>query len=169
MIEKGIIIHGSGRSHGNTMKACQFFSKLNDFPIIDLQYKNIGHFDYDFKNDDDDFIPLIESIISMDYIIFASPVYWYSMSGRMKIFFDRITDLLNHRGDLGQQLKGKKMGVISCSSQDDRNSGFIEAFQLSASYLHMSFIGDAHTWLDGNSLSAKAQEHLRQLNQKIAR
>ncbi len=43
-----------------------------------------------------------------DVLIFATPVYWYSMSGIMKVFFDRITDLLTIKKDIGRKLKGKK-------------------------------------------------------------
>ena len=40
--------------------------------------------------------PLIPIIEKYDTLIFATPVYWYSMSGIMKVFFDRKNDnLLN--------------------------------------------------------------------------
>ena len=35
-------------------------------------------------------------------IIFVTPVYWYAMSGRMKVFFDRWTDLLKIDKDTGR-------------------------------------------------------------------
>lgn len=48
---------------------------------------------------------------SADNIVFATPVYWYAMSGRMKIFFDRFTDLLYTHKSIGKNLKGKKLFI----------------------------------------------------------
>ena len=56
----------------------------------------------------------MKTIISKyDTIIFATPVYWYSMSGILKVFIDRITDLLTIEKELGRKLRGKKMAVVS--------------------------------------------------------
>ncbi|MCP4458779.1 MAG: NAD(P)H-dependent oxidoreductase [Cytophagales bacterium] len=38
----------------------------------------------------------------------ATPVYWYSMSGIMKVFLDRIYDVLTIEKELGRKLHGKK-------------------------------------------------------------
>ena len=40
---------------------------------------------------DDDMKELVEKIKKADCIVLASPVYWYSMSGIMKNFIDRLT------------------------------------------------------------------------------
>lgn len=69
---------GSARSQGNTRTLCNVISSELNAPIIDLRTKNIGHFDYDFQNQKDDFLELIQTIIrEYDCLIFATPVYWY--------------------------------------------------------------------------------------------
>jgi hypothetical protein len=70
------------------------------------------------------------------------------MSGPLKIFFDRLSDLLKSRKDLGRQLRGKRMSVLSCSNDEGVNDSFFEAFRLSADYLGMSYGPEWHGWLD---------------------
>ena len=87
-MNKTVIIQGSARSEGDTSKIVNYLANKNQFDVIDLNSKTIGHYDYDYKNEDDDFIDLITNIINTyDTIIFATPVYWYSMSGLLKVFF----------------------------------------------------------------------------------
>ena len=144
-MQKTIIILGSARSDGNTKQVVNYLLDKNpSFGCIDLNQKNIHYFDYDHSNLADDFIPIVEEMLQYDRIIFASPVYWYSMSAIMKTFFDRITDLLKARHDLGVQLKGKTMASISCSGHDDLDDSFWKPIALSAEYLHMSYEGNVH-------------------------
>ncbi|QQU01999.1 NAD(P)H-dependent oxidoreductase [Myroides odoratus] len=44
--------------------------------------------EYSFQNKEDDFFVVVEHLVNKyDILIFVIPVYWYSMSGVMKIFF----------------------------------------------------------------------------------
>ena len=104
---KGIILQGSSRSYGNTNKVVRFVLERLPFELIDLKTKYIHQYDYEHKHESDDFLPLMRTIVEYDIILFATPVYWYAMSGTMKIFFDRFSDLLHYRKDLGRQLRGK--------------------------------------------------------------
>ncbi len=45
-----------------------------------------------YGNREDDFMKVVDLILR-DRLIFATPVYWYSMNSTMKVFFDRLTDL----------------------------------------------------------------------------
>ena len=94
-----IIIFGSSRSFGETRKAVETIIDNNQIPLVDLLTLNIGIYDYEHSNKNDDFIPLMERVIEHDLIILATPVYWYSVSTHMKIFIDRITDLVEIRKD----------------------------------------------------------------------
>lgn len=159
MKKKSVIILGSNRSFGNTRKLCNLFTDFDDIELIDLNEHTIGHFDYEFKNDSDDFLNLIERIISeFDQIIFATPVYWYSMSGRLKVFFDRISDLLIKHKALGRQLRGKNMAVISCGSGQESTDGFFMPFKESANYLGMNYIGDMHGWVDEHGITKEVKK-----------
>lgn len=154
-----VIIQASSRSNGNTRTIVNYLNKNHQFDVIDLKTKNIGHFDYDFENVDDDFLALMETIISKyDTIIFATPVYWYSMSGILKVFFDRLSDLLKTHKHLGRQLKGKSMGMISNSGANDLKNGFAMPFVESATYLGMQYVGDVHTWFTDDQINAEAKE-----------
>ena len=53
-------------------------------------------------------------LILSDIIIFATPVYWYSVPGILKVFIDRLTSLEN----VGFLLKGKVGGVIAVGEEE---------------------------------------------------
>ena len=161
-MKKTIIIQGSSRSNGNTSKIINHIALKNKYDIIDLSVKNIGHFNYDFKNKNDDFLPLIKEVIeTYDTIIFATPVYWYTMSGILKVFFDRFSDLLHFKKELGRKLRGKNMAMISCGSGPELKETFAIPFIESANYLGMQYLGDVHTWINDDTIS---DEVLKKIN-----
>ena len=167
-IMKIVIIQGSSRSIGNTKKIIDLFKNHIEFDIIDLASKKIGQFDYDFNNRNDDFKTLFEKIVNdYDVILFATPVYWYAMSGLMKTFFDRITDFLKNDKVNGRKLKGKYTGAISCGSDSKQWEGFFMPFQNSAAYLGMNYIGDVHTWMGDGQHDAKVVSLVSDFSDKI--
>ena len=142
---KTIIISGSSRSDGDTDKLVKQIQAIKGWPEISLLNYDIGHFDYDYNNKDDDFLPLIKDLIqNFDTFVFVTPVYWYSMSGRTKVFFDRLTDLLTIEKELGRELKGKNMIGLSVSIGNNLGSDFWKPFQNTANYLNMNFLGGLH-------------------------
>jgi len=142
-----VIIQGSSRSDGNTSLVVDFLHSKIEGDVIDLNTKTIGPFDYEFKNKEDDFIPLIEHIADhYDTLVFVTPVYWYAMSSIMKAFFDRLSDCLRHRKDIGYKLKGKKLAAVSVGSESGIVEGFHVPFRNSAEYLGMTYLGYVHTW-----------------------
>ena len=68
------------------------------------------------------------------------------MSGLLKVFFDRLSDLLIKHKELGRQLRGKNMAMLSNSPYNDLKDGFTMPFIESAKYLGMNYIGDTHVW-----------------------
>jgi multimeric flavodoxin WrbA len=116
MKNRTIILQASSRNKGDSHTIINYLNTNDQFDVIDLKTKNIGHFDYDFNNAGDDFISLMTEIIeNYDTIIFVTPVYWYSMSSILKVFFDRFSDLLKTHKKLGRKLRGKNMAMISCN------------------------------------------------------
>ncbi|TPN81377.1 flavodoxin family protein [Aquimarina algicola] len=167
MSSKGVIIQGSSRSNGNTNKIVSFVQKKTDFDIIDLKLKRFSGFDYDSKNQNDDFLPLIKEIADQySIIIFATPVYWYSMSGIMKNFFDRITDCLTIEKKIGRKLRGKAMAMISCGSDSTIKNGFEMPFVESANYLGMHYLGNIHTWIENETISETLKNELNTFIEK---
>ena len=147
MKTRKLIILGSSRNDGDTAKLTKKLKENCQWDLIDLNDYNFSYFDYDHKNRDDDFLPLMRNIIAnYDTLIFATPVYWYSMSGIMKVFFDRISDLLTIEKDLGRKLRGKRMAVISASGGNDADEDFWIPFRLSAEYLGMNYVSNLHTF-----------------------
>jgi len=168
MKNKGVIILGSSRSQGNTNKIVTLLQKHTGFDCIDLKTKNIGSFDYEFQNKEDDFLPLLRSIVqNYDTIIFATPVYWYAMSGILKNFFDRITDCMTTEKELGRQLRGKNTGMISCGSSPELKTGFTMPFVESAHYLGMHYLGDIHTWLENDGIPDKVSDMVLRFSEKF--
>lgn len=156
----GVIIQASSRSNGNTASVVKLIQKYTGYDIIDLNKYNIGHFDYDFKNDADDFNQLFKEIVSKyQTIVMVTPVYWYSMSGLLKVFLDRISDFLKKETTFGRKLRGKNLAVISCCSSKEYFEGFEVPFVKSADYLGMKYLGYLHTWvLDGDIDKEEAEK-----------
>jgi len=147
-LKKGIIIQASARSNGNTSKIVNAIKSQTQFDVVDLNQKKINHFDYEFKNKNDDFNLLFKEIAkSYDVVLFATPIYWYTMSGVLKVFLDRISDFLFHEKEFGRLLRGKQMGIVSCGSDTEIFEGFEMPFVQSANYLGMDYLGHLHTWI----------------------
>ena len=149
-----VILLGSARSNGNTRLAAEFLAKQLNCDIIDLNDFAIGYYDYEHRNEGDDFLPLMERIIANhDTLIFATPVYWYSMSAVMKTFFDRLSDLLTIRKPLGRQLRGKRMCAISVGFDEETVQGLDMPFRESANYLGMLYLGHVYAWVEKGRLA----------------
>jgi multimeric flavodoxin WrbA len=85
------------------------------------------------------------------------------MSGIMKVFFDRITDLLDNEKELGRQLRKKKMAVITCSIGDNLGDNFWLPFKETSKYLGMHYIGNLHTISNKNN-ETDLKEFIRKID-----
>lgn len=147
-----VIIFGSARNDGNTNLAVKYLNENITADLINLNDLNISYYDYEHSNSGDDFLPTAESILNYKNIIFASPVYWYSMSAIMKTFFDRFTDLVTIRKDLGRSFKGKRIFVLSTSGSQKNIDIFVKPFEATAEYFNMEFGGNLNLNIRGNEL-----------------
>lgn len=146
---KTVIIQGSSRKDGHTEQIIQLLLQEIESDVIHLPDYRIGHFDYDYKNQEDDFPQLIQQIADRyELIIFATPVYWYTMSGHLKVFFDRLTDCLKIDENTGKKLEGKTMAAIGVGSDPEGIEGFFVPFRLTAPYMTMKYAGDVFTWIE---------------------
>ena len=114
----------------------------------------------------DDSLATIRKIAAYDLIIFATPVYWYAMSGTIKTFF-RITDCLEIDKETGRKLRGKNMAAISCGSYNFENGDFFFPFENSAKYLEMNYIGHTHTWISEYAPSKAVIELIKEFSKKL--
>lgn len=161
-----LVILGSSRKDGDTKKIVDQLIAASKWDVIDLNDYNIGYYDYEHRNLDDDYLQLMQGIIrKYDVLIFATPVYWYAMSGIMKVFFDRITDLLDIEKDLGRKLRGKSMAALSCSVGDNLGEDFWIPFQETARYLGMDYLASLHT-LAGKTESEDLKNFIETINER---
>lgn len=85
-----LIIYGSsGGTSGKTWEIVTHVQTLLSAEVINLSDYQYSYFNYTHANKDDDFKDLALKMIEADCIIFVTPVYWYAMSGQLKVFFDR--------------------------------------------------------------------------------
>lgn len=152
-----LIIFGSSRSDGNTSQAIKAVIKNHPVPIITLKNLNISHYDYNYENKHDDFLALAERMVQHNPIILATPVYWYTMSARMKTFIDRWSDLLDIRKDLGRRLAHKELFVIT-SYETSLPKGFEDAFSQTCEYMDMQYKGCLYFYSGKDADLAKDNE-----------
>ena len=158
MENKKVIILGSSRSNGNTTRIVNEIASQFNIDVVNLKDYKFSYYDYESKNREDDFLPLIKGIIEKyDTLIFATPIYWYSMSGIMKVFFDRFSDLIRIEKETGRKLRGKKFAVISNSHDDELEYDFYLPFRLSAEYLGMEYLGNQHFNADNDKQTDKIE------------
>lgn len=145
-----IIIFGSSRDNGSTYRAIlHVLEQYGDMPVINLNDLNISAFDYEHKNNSDDFLPLIKKVLEHDTIILATPIYWYTMSAIMKVFIDRWSDLTTIHKDLGRKMRGKAMQLItSYYVHPEGKKGFEGIFKQTAEYMGMQY-GSCYYYYSG--------------------
>lgn len=149
------IIAASARRDGNTRRMVDAFAgQCGDLAQeIDLARLRIDPFDYDRLEERDDFLPVVKAMTRSDHIVFATPVYWYAMSGGMKTFFDRLTDLLLAPANrqLGRALAGRKAWLLATGTEEHLPPGFTEPFARTAAYFAMEWRDAAYCRSEGDS------------------
>ena len=137
--------------------------------MIDINDYEISYYDYEHHNRDDDFLGIVHQMLKHDTIIFASPVYWYTMSAQMKTFFDRMSDLLTIEKDLGRQFRDKNMAVICCNSDEDFSRAFELPFASTADYMGMNYLGCLYGWINENGeISEQVLKNITAFEQKLS-
>lgn len=160
---KKVIIVGSSRNDGDTANLTKQLIEKSNWDLLNLNDYEFSYFDYKHENRNDDYLNLMKKIVEKyETLIFVTPVYWYSMSGIMKVFFDRFTDLLAIEKELGRKLRGKKMAVLSCSIGENLGEYFWLPFSETAKYLGMEYIGNLHT-ITGEENELKITEFIEQI------
>lgn len=154
------IVLGTSRSNGNTSALANEFAQITGAKVYALSDFSILPFDYEFKNTSDDFFQLINQVIKHDIIILASPIYWYSPSAQMKVFMDRLSDLLKINKPLGRQLRGKVAGVISTGSDTIPKNCFEQVFRSTFEYLGLGYLGMLYCACDDSFLREKNQSKI---------
>jgi RimJ/RimL family protein N-acetyltransferase/putative NADPH-quinone reductase len=139
--KKSLVIIGSARKESNTLRAVEaVFSSRLDYELCDLLDSDISEYSYE-DDSNDDFSKIVEKMLSHEAIVFATPVYWYAMSGRMKVFFDRLTDLISKQKHSGRGLAGKCTYLIASGTDAQMPEGFEVPFARTSDYFSMRYGG----------------------------
>ncbi|WP_040949453.1 flavodoxin family protein [Gorillibacterium massiliense] len=125
------VIYGGTRRGGNTELLAEaavaglnaeriFLMDHTIRPIEDLRHSEGG-----FHDVDDDYNAIIDHVMEHDILLFATPIYWYGMSGLMKNFIDRWSQTLRdaNRPSFREQLKGKMAYVVAVGGDQPRLKG----------------------------------------------
>lgn len=140
MTETPLIILGSARKDGDTHSYTDFVFEGAAHKIIDLLDYKI--YPYSYLNDypdDDRFMEIAALMLQYKTIVFATPVYWYAMSGLMKALFDRFTDLVRVKKEMGRKLSDKSAFLLSIGSDPEMPEGFEIPFRLTCAYLGINY------------------------------
>lgn len=160
-----LVILGSARKESDVRKLLSLLLEKIDIELLDLLDYPISHYSYSGAYPAEDrFQEVVEQLLKHRVVIFATPVYWYSMSGHMKVFFDRLTDLVTIDKKKGRQLKGKKIFLLTVGNSEALPEGFELPFRLTADYLDMEFAGSYYCASDRlDNLSASSAGFLEAL------
>ncbi|WP_306252696.1 flavodoxin family protein [Parvularcula sp. IMCC14364] len=127
--------------------------------LIDLGRLSIAPYDYDHRHEADDFSVVAEAVDAAQVIIFATPVYWYSMSAQLKVTFDRLTDLTETRKSVGKRLAGKTMFALV--NGDPLPEGFLVPFSGTAGYFHMHWGGALNLAVESRTFPENQQARIK--------
>ncbi|MEC1750601.1 flavodoxin family protein [Bacillus mojavensis] len=145
------VINGGTRTGGNTdiltEKAVQGLAAesihLREYriqPIEDFRHDSNG-----FRPVMDDYDSIVERILPCDILIFATPIYWFGMSGTLKLFIDRWSQTMRDPKypDFKQQMSAKQAYVIAAGGDNPKIKGLplIEQFGHIFDFMGMSFEG----------------------------
>jgi multimeric flavodoxin WrbA len=140
-----LVIVGSSRKESDTRKFIDKIFDGSDFTLIDLLDLHIQPYDYSHAYPaNDQYDLLVEAFLSHHRIVFASPVYWYSMSSQMKTVFDRFSDLVTYKKMVGRQLKGKDTFLVAVGADQIMPEGYEIPFRETSDYLDMQYLGSIY-------------------------
>lgn len=169
-----LIINGSPRAAGGTAAVAESLTLgLGDRlrARADLAALPMAHFSYESGPEDDGFMQVVDQMLAARTIIFVTPVYWYAMSGLMKVFFDRLTDLVltKPRRPTGRALAGRAVWLAACGTDEAMPPGFETPFALTCDYFGWTWKGSCYVRSMGSDLPASEElEHARSLGAMIA-
>lgn len=135
-----LAILGTSRSDGDTNHALRFLTRGRDVDSVDVNDLTLTPYDYDHRySADDDFPALSRRMVAAETLLFATPVYWYTMSTQLKIAFDRLSDLLTIAKPLGRALAGKRASFLAVGTQPTLAQGFEDPFWQTCDYFKMHY------------------------------
>lgn len=152
-MNKTIIIFGNSSKPDGSRSLADEVALEFGFNVIDLAEYEITN-----REINDPLIEVVEHIIHADTIIFATPIYCYSMSARMKLFTDRLTDLVRMDEELKNMLRGKRGLLLSTGTERIAPGYFEESFSLLLACLGIEYGGMLYRSRDTNFTPAQIRD-----------
>jgi multimeric flavodoxin WrbA len=93
---------------------------------------------------------LHDNVLTADAVIFATPLYWYGMSGQLKTFFDRIFCYIAasnpNSAAVIEHLCHKRIALVLSSEESYVGAplGVLHQLQEYSRYTHSTFVGVVH-------------------------
>lgn len=145
-----LTLYSSSRPDGNTYSMVKLLSDLIPSENLYLDDLNIGDYDYEFRNQSDDFSGVIDRMLEADIIVFACPEYWYTLTPAFKRLFDRFTDLteLESLKAKGKALRTKQFHLFTTSASEKPSDAFISVVSHTLKYLGWEFAGFVHVYCE---------------------
>ncbi|TKD70774.1 flavodoxin family protein [Pseudalkalibacillus hwajinpoensis] len=145
------VLYGSSRANGNTEVLTEHVVKglqVNKLFLKDYHIKDIidqRHEENGFDSVDDDYDKVIDSVLESDVIIFATPIYWYGMSGIMKSFVDRWSQTVRDKRypEFKSKMAQKTAYVIAVGGDEPKTKGLplIQQFSYICNFIGLDFQG----------------------------
>jgi len=144
-----VVLSGSPRKGGNTDKMAEAFvegaqaqgKSVALFRVADMKIG--GCLGCDGCEQDgvmcvqkDDMLKILEALLSADTLVFASPVYYFSVSAQLKLAIDRIYALSRICGLKGREVPIKRAALIMpCEDETpDTAAGAVAMFERICDY-----------------------------------
>jgi multimeric flavodoxin WrbA len=153
MSRKIVVITGSPRKNGNSTAMAEAFikeaeKKGHQVTRFDAAFMKLGGChacESCFKTGkactfDDDFNTIAPVLMKADDIIFAMPVYWYTIPAQIKCVIDKLYSFCVAEKDVS----GKGCGIIACCAEEDKAvlDGVRMPIERSAELLKWKMVGE---------------------------
>lgn len=87
-MERIVFMNGSPNKRGNTFRIGEEILKGVSHDILQMADYKVNQYDQVYE--DDQMSEIFKKIENVDTIVIGSPVYWYTVSGMVKTFIDRL-------------------------------------------------------------------------------
>lgn len=121
---------------------------LNKIDLYDYEIKPIARSFIESSEQSipkDDMEELIPKILTSKVIILATPIYWFTVSGKMKNFLDRWYDFSDEKGKL--HLDGKAIAVVTAHANPNSSMAYpvFKMIEEGAKFCNMVYLGGVDT------------------------
>lgn len=153
MSKKIAVITGSPRKSGNSAAMADAFIKAaeekgHSVTRFDAASMNVGGChacETCYKTGkactfDDDFNLIAPAVLEADAVVFATPVYWYSIPAQIKAVIDKLYSFCV----AGKDIAGKECALIACCEEEDMSvlDGVRVPVERSAALMKWRMVGE---------------------------